>query len=213
MDYTHKRTTDQLESNVNQSEMALERAKRKAKADVVMAEANLRAKESEYSRQQDKLDKLEEQIKKTKIYAPSDGLVIYATSAGSKHRWGNQEPLDEGQTVRERQELIHLPTTASVKAEINIHESSLQKVKIGDLARVTMDALPGQAFTGQVATIAPLPDPTSMFMNPDLKVYNSDELVSLRVCAPACRDYDKVAPGLPRREAGNETRARLESSQ
>ncbi|MEE8398691.1 MAG: hypothetical protein V3S89_06780, partial [Desulfobacterales bacterium] len=66
------------------------------------------------------------------------------------------------------------PTTASVKAEINIHESSLEKVKIGDLTRITMDAMPGQAFIGYVATIAPLPDPTSMFMNPDLKVYNSD---------------------------------------
>jgi HlyD family secretion protein len=121
------------------------------------------------------LKKIEEQIKKTKMYAPSDGLVIYATSAGGgRHRHGRSEPLAEGQDVRERQALIHLPTTASVKAEISIHESSLEKVKLNMPARVTIDALPGQAFTGYVATIAPLPDPQSMWMNPDLKVYNSD---------------------------------------
>jgi HlyD family secretion protein len=121
------------------------------------------------------LKKIEEQIKKTKMYAPSDGLVIYATSAGGgRHRHGRSEPLAEGQDVRERQALIHLPTTTSVKAEISIHESSLEKVKINMPASVTIDALPGQAFTGYVATIAPLPDPQSMWMNPDLKVYNSD---------------------------------------
>ena len=172
VDYTHKRNTDQLESDVEQAEMALERTRRKATADVVMAQANLRAKESEYNRSQDKLRKLDEQIKKTKIYAPSDGLVIYATSGGGRH-W-KQEPLAEGAAVRERQELIHLPTTTSVKAEINIHESSLEKVKINDPVRVTIDALPGQVFAGYVASIAPLPDPQSMWMNPDLKVYNSD---------------------------------------
>jgi len=175
VNYTQKRNIDQLESNVKQAEMALERTKRKATADVVQAEADLRAKESEHNRNRDKLKKIEEQIGKTKIYAPSDGLVIYATSAGGGgHRHGRSEPLAEGQDVRERQELIHLPTTASVKAEISIHESSLEKVKLNMPARVTIDALPGQAFTGYVATIAPLPDPQSMWMNPDLKVYNSD---------------------------------------
>ena len=173
VNYSHKRNTDQLESDVEQAEMALERTRRKATADVVMAQANLRAKESEYNRSQDKLKKLDEQIKKTKIYAPSDGQVIYATSAGRGRR-GRSEPLSEGQSVKERQALIHLPTTASVKAEINIHESSLERVRINDPVRVTIDALPGEVFTGYVASISPLPDPQSMWMNPDLKVYNSD---------------------------------------
>ena len=173
VNYTHKRNIDELESNVTQAEMALERAKRKAKADLIQAQADLWAKEAEHNRHQDKLKKIEEQIKKTKIYAPSDGLVIYATSSGGGRHW-RREPLAEGQDVRERQELIHLPTTTSVKAEIAIHESSLEKVKINMPARVTIDALPGQVFTGYVATIAPLPDPQSMWMNPDLKVYNSD---------------------------------------
>lgn len=174
VDYTHKRTTDQMESNVTQAEMALERAKRKATADVVQAEVNLRARELEYNGQKGKLAWIVEQIAKTKIYAPSDGVVIYATSGGGKHRHGRAEPLSEGSNVRERQELIHLPTTTSVKAEINIHESNMEKVKLNMPARVTIDALPGQVFDGYVASIAPLPDPQSMWMNPDLKVYNSD---------------------------------------
>jgi len=173
-DFTYKRTLAQLQSDLKQAQMALERVTRKAKANVIQAEANLKAKESEFNRQRDKLKKIEEQIEKTKIYAPADGLVIYATSARRGGWRSSTEPLDVGQTVRQRQELIYLPTTSSVKAEVDIHESSLKKVKVGLPAIVTVDALPGKIFTGKVATIAPLPDAQSIWMNPDLKVYNSD---------------------------------------
>ena len=173
-DFTHPRKLAELESDVKQAEMALERAQRKAKADVVQAEAELRAKESEFRRQKDKLKKNEEQIEKTKIYAPADGLVIYATSAQTRHWRGSDEPLDEGREVREREELIYLPTATAVKAEVKIHEASLQKVSVGLPVRVTVDALPGRTFTGEVVKIAPLPDATMVWLNPDLKVYNTE---------------------------------------
>lgn len=170
--FTYKRRLAELESTLRQAQMALERARRKASADVVQADAKLKANDAEYRKQQDKFRKIEEQIKKTKIYAPMDGTVIYATSTRISWR-SNSEPLDEGQAVRERQELIYLPTTLSYNAEIKIHESSLEKISPGLPVRIKIDALPGRELTGRVASIAPLPDATSMFMNPDLKVYNS----------------------------------------
>jgi HlyD family secretion protein len=173
-DFTHPRNLAKLESDVNQAEMALERTNRKAKADVVQAEAELKAKESEFERQKDKLKKNEEQISKTKIYAPADGLVIYATSAKSRGFRGNEEPLVEGREVREQEELIYLPTATAVKAVVKIHETSLQKVKVGLPVVVTVDALPGKTFTGRVEKIAPLPDAQMVWMNPDLKVYNTE---------------------------------------
>jgi len=172
-DFTHPRNLAKLESDVNQADMALERTNRKAKADVVQAEAELKAKESEFERQQDKLKKNEEQIAKTKIYAPADGLVIYATSARSRGR-GNEEPLTEGSEVNEREELIYLPTASAVKAVVKVHETSLQKVKPGLPVVVTVDALPGKTFTGRVEKIAPLPDAQMVWLNPDLKVYNAE---------------------------------------
>jgi len=173
-DFTYTRNLAQLESDVSQAEMALERTTRKANADVVQAEANLAAKKAEFERQKDKLKKIETQLGKTKLYAPADALVIYATSAkpgGWRHR---QEPLEEGQDVRERQELIYLPTASSAMAEVDVHEASLDKVRVGLPVRITIDALPGKEFTGRVANIAPLPDARSAWMNPDLKVYNTD---------------------------------------
>lgn len=185
-DYTYKRTLDELESNVSQAEMALERVIRKADANKLQAEASLVAKKAEYEQQQSKLKKIEEQIVKAKILAPADGLVVHASSAqsGGRHFFSS-EPLAEGASVRERQELIHLPTGSDFVANVSIHESSLQKIRPGLPVRLTVDALPDQSFTGKVVSIAPLPDPQSMYMNPDLKVYDaviniSDASKSLR---------------------------------
>jgi len=172
--YTYQRQKAQLESDVHQAKMALERTTRKAKADVVQAQTELKAKEAEFRRQEDKLQKIVDQITKTKIVAPADGLVIYATSARSGGFRGNVTPLEEGQDVYERQEIIYLPTANSSKAEITLHESNLEKVSLGMSAVVTVDALPGRKFHGTVARIAPLPDAQSMWMNPDLKVYTTE---------------------------------------
>ncbi|MHC4174684.1 MAG: efflux RND transporter periplasmic adaptor subunit [Planctomycetota bacterium] len=174
-EFTRKRQIAQLESDVHQAEMALYRAQRKAKADVVQAEAGLKAKELEYASQTDKLKKLEDQLTKAIVYAPADGLVIYATSAqrGGPFR-GRREPLEEGTEVHEREEIIYLPTADSSMAEVSVHESSLEKVRLGLPTIITVDALQGKKFLGRLARIAPLPDARSMWMNPDLKVYDAD---------------------------------------
>ncbi|MCX5633020.1 MAG: efflux transporter periplasmic adaptor subunit [Phycisphaerae bacterium] len=174
-DYTYKRNLAKLQSDVNQAEMAMERTKRKANADVIQAQAELKAKESEFGRQKDKLAKVEDQIGKTKIYAPADGLVIYATSAKSGH--DAREPLDIGSEVQEREELIYLPTGNSSKAEVMVHESHLKKVTKELPTIITVDALQGKTFYGTVESIAPLPDARSMWMNPDLKVYTTEVFI------------------------------------
>ena len=170
-DYTSKRRLAQLNSDVEQAAMALERVNLRTGADIVQAEADLRASEAAFNQEKSKQKKNEEQITKTKIVASREGLVVYATSAKAGRHGRSVEPLDEGQSVRERQELIYLPTTNSMMAEIQLHESNLEKVKLGLPVVVKVDALPGKTFAGHVAKIAPLPDARSMWMNPDLKVY------------------------------------------
>lgn len=172
-EFTHARRLDELISTIEQNDMALERVKRKASADVVQAEADLKAKESELKRQEERLRKLKEQIAKATMYAPGPGMVIYASTGRSSWR-GNEEPLYEGKEVREREEIIYLPQTESKMAEIKIHESSLDKARIGQPVQITIDALPGIQFDGEVAKISPLPDGQSVWMNPDLKVYPTE---------------------------------------
>lgn len=200
-DYTHERTLAELVSNVKQAEMAVDRVKRKGSADVVQADANLKAMDLKFERQKDVLAKMKSQIKKATIYAPADGMVVYATSAKGSWR-GNDEPLDEGREVREREELIYLPTTDSVKAEIRVHEANMNKVTIGRPVEVEVEALAGKVFMGTVGKIAMLPDAAIAWMNPDLKVYPTEIFIenesNILRTGMTCRariiiaDYDDV---------------------
>jgi HlyD family secretion protein len=170
--FTHMRKLKELESNLEQTQKALDRVKRKAAADMVQAEAELKAKESELKRHRWKLEKINDQIAKCRITAPVEGMVVYATTGKSKKR--TKGPLEEGLEVQEGQELIHLPTTSSMMAEVNIRESSLIKIRQGMPARITVDARPGKVFYGRLGKIDPLPDSTMAWLNPDMKVYPSE---------------------------------------
>ncbi len=182
--FTYTRRVAELESDIKQNTMAMERTHRKAAADIVQAEVNLRAKDLQFRRESAKLEKLKSQIAKAIIKAPRAGLVVYESSTRASWRRSSSEPLAEGQTVRERQELIHLPTASNFMVEVKLHETNLDKVSVGLPVRIRLGALPGQMFSGKVATIAPLADPQSSWGNPNLKVYsteihidgNSDEL-------------------------------------
>jgi hypothetical protein len=72
--------------------------------------------------------------------------------------------------------------------DVKVHETNVDKVKVGQLANIVIDAQPDKVFQGKVVKIAPLPDPQSFFGNPDLKVYTTD--VSLEVAD------DSIKPGM-----------------
>ena len=173
--YTHKRELQQLESDVKQAEMALNRNQVSAKANIAQAEANYKAKEAEYIRQQEKLKKVEAQLEKTKIYAPADGSVIYATSVEQMGQMfsSGTEPLKLGSSVQEREELIHLPANEGFVVELSIAEASIEKVRTGLPVIITVNTLPGKVFAGRVEYISAVVDAQSAFMNSDLKVYTT----------------------------------------
>lgn len=198
--YSHQRQRDQLRNDEEQAAMALARTRLRANADIVQAEADLRARDAEYERQKDRLERIEDQLRKTEIVAPRSGMVVYATTGRS--RWSSGEPLEPGQQVRERQTLIYLPSPGRMRVDVLVRESVLQMIERGQRARVTLDALPGREYFGRVVRIAPLPDAAMRWMNPDLKVYstqiNLDEgAIELRT-GMSCRaeiiieEYDDV---------------------
>jgi len=168
--YTHDRTLQQLQSDVEQAAEALSRTRMSAHADMVQAEADYLAKSQELAYEKRQLERLKEQIARCTMRAPAAGMVVYETSA-NPGRWGNREPLQAGQEVRERQELIYLPASEGMVADISVHESALDRIQVGMPARVTVPARPGQEFMGVVRRIAPMPDAQSIWLNPDLTVY------------------------------------------
>lgn len=140
-------------------------------AAVEKATSDMLAKQSAYELEKAKEEKLKRQIERCKILAPSNGLVVYAND---QNRFGssNQQLIEEGATVRERQRIFSLPDLDQMRVNTKVHESMVDRVTPGLKARIRVDAFANRPLTGTVKSVNPLPDPTSWFSS-DIKVYTT----------------------------------------
>ncbi len=173
--FTQPKELKRLEAEAEESKNELDRVQRRAAAALVQAQADLEAKESTSNLEETRLKKWEDQIAKAVIRAPQAGMVVYASpSEGGRGGGGNQSPIQEGATVRERETIVTLPDLSRMIADTKIHESALDRVRAGQDAIVKIDALPNAPFRGRVTKVALLPDVQQSWLNPDLKVYTTE---------------------------------------
>lgn len=98
----------ELEARLSLAKMQLEHARRRANASVLQAQSELQARQASLQLQKAKLERINDQIVKTKIYAPADGMVVHASSVLREREGAPVEPLREGQRVAENQELVYV---------------------------------------------------------------------------------------------------------
>lgn len=183
--HTHERQKLTFESNLQQTRLAVDRTRRKVAASMAQAEADLTSKKAMLEAERAELEEVEDEIVKSRLIAPIDGMVLYASSISED--WDDDEPrIDTGAVVDERGEIIYLPTTGAYNVDVKILEVSLRKVRVGQAVKIMVDAMPGRVFSGKVANIAPLPDAESRFLNPNLKLYNT--VVEVAETDPALRN-------------------------
>jgi multidrug resistance efflux pump len=104
---------------------------------------------------------------RARLRAPGDGYVVCA------QRDSDEPPIQAGAKVREREEILSIPSSGGMIANVKLHESVLQQVRAGQPCRVTVDALQGAVVEGSVAFVAMLPDQNSRWSNPNLGVYQT----------------------------------------
>ncbi|MFN0206839.1 MAG: efflux RND transporter periplasmic adaptor subunit [Planctomycetota bacterium] len=161
-----------LAADVEEAERELQRVRRQASAEHAQAEANYKARASTLELEREKLKKLESQIEKAKIFAPTDGVVVFAGGQNNGRR--QEEMITVGARVNQREELMELPDPSRMVAEAKFHESVIDKVAVGQSAIVTVDTVPDRPFTGEVTYMSVVPDSQSRWLNPDLRVYRAE---------------------------------------
>jgi len=140
----------------------------KAELDRILSQnkINEAAKRSELETAQRRLALREErladeiaQVQKATIYAPTGGLVVYASSVGrdrDRMMFGGDGPLQIGSQVRPNQNLIILPDTSKMVASVRVHESLAGRIRPGQRATVRVDAINGDSFPGTVESVGVL---------------------------------------------------------
>jgi len=172
--YDLPKSQRRLESSWEQSQMELERLRHRTSNQLAQAEANLRTSQRALELTQEKLKELKQQLENSKIKAPQDGLVVYASSGFGDR---GQMLIEEGAQVRQRQEIIKLPDVSQMIVEIRVHESHVLQIRPGLEAYVTIDSIPDRRFRSKVTKVAVLPNSQDRWMNPNLKVYSTDVLI------------------------------------
>jgi HlyD family secretion protein len=165
-----------LESTLQEAKENLDRVKLQSERRLAQYGADVATQKRTLDLSQTKLERDKKQLLATKICAPQDGLVVYGSSSGG--HFSSESMIEEGAVVRNRQEIIKLPDVAAMKLVVKIHESHINQLRLGQPAYVVLDSMPDQRLGGIVHKIAPLPDSSSRWGNPDLKVYVTEVLVT-----------------------------------
>ena len=148
----------------------LQRTIRSNRSRMAQAETRFITAKRRYEMELTQREALEHQLKACVIKAAQPGLVAYGDlNAGSNYNYNY--PIEEGASVRLRQTMLTIPDMSQMGVKVNVHESQIKKVRIGQPVKVRVDAEPGKELDGRVAELAILPDSTSSRYTPNLKVY------------------------------------------
>lgn len=162
------------ESTLRKATRAVARTKWQNKSIIRQVETEIIQRTRERDRATNRLAELNFQISKSKIFAPTNGVVLYASTVAIARRKWWIRPLAVGENAVERQELIYIPLDTGMIVEMMIPEASLNKLEIGMPANIKVDAFPDKVFKGKLAKIGILPDGQSAQLNPDLKMYKCE---------------------------------------
>jgi len=170
--YEFYKEAEKLLSDYEEAKQQLLRTEARARAQEAQKHSSKMASEAKYKLQKERLEEYTDQFANCEIKATTPGLVVWSNNEGDMRR--ESRVIEEGGSVRERQSIITIPDISTMAVEVKVHETAVDRVAVGQKAKVTVDALPHVQFTGKVLKIAVLPDQQSRWLNPDLKVYSTD---------------------------------------
>src|SRR5687767_12847044 len=139
---------------------ALERAQN----EVTVREADVKRSQQDVAARQQEIETREQQIKQEQaglsttrynltqigIQSPMDGIVV-------------RRNIEEGETAvvgtmnNAGSMLLTIADMSVIEAEVEVDETDIPTVRIGQLAKITIDAMPGHSFTGKVTEIGNSP--------------------------------------------------------
>jgi hypothetical protein len=114
-----------------------------------------------YQLEVDRQKKIETMIENCKLYAPREGIVVYANES---NMWGRTEAqIQEGASVREGQAVFKVPNPKRMLVKAQINESKISYIRKGQETQIRIDAFPENPLDGTVTEITAIPAPPKGF--------------------------------------------------
>jgi HlyD family secretion protein len=203
-------SADQLKSAIESAKVALKQAQdayrrqqdlwkgglttkeqlEKAEADLKMREADLRSQEQNVLTQQARmqqetatLESARYDLSKVRIESPIKGIVT-------------KRNIEEGETVvigtmnNAGTVLLTVADMSIIEAEVEVDETDIPSVRFGQIAKVTIDAIPNKTFSGKVTEIGNSPITTT-----GSTTASSSQATNFKVTVQLDTEIPEVRPG------------------
>ncbi|MCE7973037.1 MAG: HlyD family efflux transporter periplasmic adaptor subunit, partial [Leptolyngbya sp. PLA1] len=169
--YEYEKERKSKQSDVDEARAELERVKINNVIELANKDAQRSNQRSQVAIIENRLNKLKADHANASIVAPSDGLVVYASSM-ERSMWGGrgEGPLQIGQQVYPNQLLMILPDTSMMVAAVKVSESLAGRIRAGQTVSVRVDAAGGAVFNGTVESIGVMAE-TGGWRDPNLREY------------------------------------------
>jgi HlyD family secretion protein len=162
----------------------------RAENDFKLRQADLRSQEQQLKTQELRMqsesataESARYDLSKVRIESPINGIVT-------------RRNIEEGETVvigtmnNAGTVLLTIADMSVIQAEVEVDETDIPSVKMGQPAKVTIDALPGQSFTGKVTEIGNSPIQTGTGQQS-----SSTQATNFKVVVTLDKEIAEVRPG------------------
>ena len=165
--YEYKRKSTEFSAKSEQAGKKVEQAVATLKAQMLKATSEKEAARATTDIEQQQFKEFLKQKDKTIIRAGQGGIVAYAND-----RWyDSNSQIREGATVYSMQKIFTLPDMTKMQVKVNIHESLIKKIKMGQKAEIRIESFPSVVFVGTVTSVSQLADSTRPWMTGGVKQY------------------------------------------
>jgi len=138
----------QVEIDYERTKRAYDQAIANYSTKVKKAVATLQIVGTDLSKEEQRMMQLLSALKEFTITAPADGMVIYA------REWNGRSKV-VGSTISAWEPVVaKLPDLTSMESITYVNEVDIQKIKLGQSVQISLDAIPGKKFSGEVIKVA-----------------------------------------------------------
>jgi HlyD family secretion protein len=170
-DYEFPKEAEKMLSVYEEALLSLIRSKREKMAQMSQIYAKFRSAKRRYELELKKRENLEEQLASCVITAKLPGLVAYGGANDNYYTSRYYDGISSGATLKNGQPIITIPDMSKLGVEVNIHESHIKKIELGQKVYITAESVPDKTLVGRISKVAVLPDSNASRYNPSLKVY------------------------------------------
>jgi multidrug resistance efflux pump len=120
--------------------------------------AALRILEIQRDRAQNAWTHAQENASKMRIVSPLDGLVVLKTT------WKNGSfgEVQEGEDSRPGTPILDVVDPSAMRVRARINQADIDRVKLGQTVRITLDSYPERSFRGQLRQLSPIASTSAM---------------------------------------------------